>query len=66
MYIFKNGLKYGFSWCRNCIQSVTDFFIYCMKGVIVSIVLKIGILKQKYSTILNKISLKQQTYIKNT
>jgi len=37
-----------------------------MKGVIVSIVLKIGILKQKYSTILNKISLKQQTYIKNT
>ena len=42
------------------------FFIYCMKGVIVSIVLKIGILKQKYSTILNKISLKQQTYIKNT
>jgi len=42
------------------------FFIYCMKWVIVSIVLKIGILKQKYSTILNKISLKQQTYIKNT
>jgi len=42
------------------------FFIYCIKGAIVSIVLKIGILKQKYSTILNKISLKQQTYIKNT
>ena len=42
------------------------FFIYCMKGVIVSIILKIGILKQKYSIILNKISLKQQTYIKNT
>ena len=35
------------------------FFIYCMKGVIVSIVLKISILKQKYITILNKIRLKQ-------
>jgi len=45
---------------------VTDFFIYYIKGVIASIVLKIGILKQKYSTILNKISLKQQTYIENT
>jgi len=37
-----------------------------MKGVIVSIVLKISVLKQKYITILNKIRLKQQTYIKNT
>ena len=42
------------------------FFIYCMKGVIVSIVVEISILKQEYSTILNKISLKQQTYIENT
>jgi len=37
-----------------------------MKGVIVSIVVEISILKQEYSTILNKISLKQQTYIENT
>ena len=37
-----------------------------MKWVIVSIVVEISILKQEYSTILNKISLKQQTYIENT
>ena len=26
MGIFKNGLKWGFSGCRDCIQSVTDLF----------------------------------------
>jgi len=24
--IFDNGLKWGFSGCRDCIQSATDFF----------------------------------------